>query len=999
MRVRETITGAAACVWLLSAHAAAQTGTGGIAGVVRDATGEVVPGVTVEASSPALIEKTRTVVTDGSGQYSIVNLRPGVYVVTFTLTGFNTARREGIELTADFTAPVNVEMRVGALEETITVTGQSPVVDTRNVVQTRDMTRDVLDNIPTGKLFQSVEILVPGMSVGQTLASGGQKQDVGGTLGNASVTVGIHGGRPRDQQILFDGLDVSIAQSPAIPVIILQDGNVQEMSLTYGANPAESSTAGVRINMIPKDGGNTFRGSYFGNFSNSSLQANNVDDSLRQKGFGAPNRLNKIYDFNPTLGGPVLHDKLWFYGGFRYFYNNNWAGGVFYNQDPTAFVYKPTTQQGFLDQYGWNSGLRLTWQATPRNKVTAYYNYDHNCDCHRGLSGLVTPDAAQYLRFKTNLYQGTWTSPITSRLLLESGLSVLWTSADYQPEPGSTQDGVIEASSGVNSRFPPTGQWSRSHTYYARAALNYVTGTHALKVGFTMEEQGEVFGTYQGPDNLRYTLLNGMPLSVTYYTTPYNFGASVRPSLGVYAQDQWTVSRLTLNYGLRMDHFAVTADPTSLPPTEWLPVARNFSASQVVSWNDLSPRLSVAYDLFGTGKTALKANLSRYVLQLGADSFGAFYPTNASNPSTVRSWTDADHDFIVQGDPLNPAPNGELGPSSNRSFGQTIFTTTLDPAFATGYDKRPYNWDVSAGVQHQLLPQVSVSAMFYRRWFGNFSTGGGTVDTENLAYTPADFTPYCVPVPLDPRLPGGGGNKLCSLFDVNPAKVGEMNNVGTRAPGEYEHWTGVDLSVNARLKSGMLLQGGLSTGKTTLDKCATWNNPIWTNPIQSLTSLAGQYGLPPLGQVTAFCHMEEPFLSQVKFIASYPLPYSVLVSAAVQSIPGQPIYANYLATNAVIAPSLGRNLSSGPNGTVTVNVIPPGAEYLDRINQLDLRGTKSFTVMKTRRVQAMVDFYNIFNANTVTTANPSYGNTGSSWLKPIAILQGRFIKFGLSLSF
>jgi hypothetical protein len=998
MRLPRTIIGTVACLFLMAPHLAAQIGRGGIAGVVRDATGDVLPGVTVEASSPALIEKVRSVVTDGSGQYSIVDLRPGVYVVTFTLTGFNTVKREGIELTADFTAPVNVDMRVGAVEETITVTGESPVVDTRNVVQARVMTRDILNNIPTGKLFQSIEVLIPGMSVGQSNASGGSKQDVGGTLGNVSMTMGIHGSRARDQQIMFDGMDVSVPQHNAIPIIILQDGNVQEMSMLYGANPAESETGGVHINLIPKDGGNTFRGSFFGNFSNSSLQANNVDDHLRQAHFSAPNHLNKIYDLNPTLGGPILRDKLWFYGAYRYFYNNNWAGGVYYNQDPTAWIYKPDlTRQGFLDQWGYNSGFRLTWQATPRNKFTLYDNYDHNCDCHRGLSANTAPDASTYLRFKTNLYQGTWSSPVTNRLLLETGLSVLWSTAAYAPQLGSTQDGVTEASIPITYRFP-SASWSRSHNYFARAALNYVSGAHAFKVGLTWLNQGLRFDYIQGPGDARFTLLNGKPLSVTYYASPYSYAASVRPNIGVYAQDQWTIRRLTVNGGLRFDHYVNTHDALYLPPTQWLKTARNFPAGEVLNWKDLSPRLSVAYDLFGTGKTALKANLSRYVLQLGTDSTTPFYPTFASNLSTMRTWKDPDGDFIVQGDPLNPLTNQELGPSSNQNFGKTIFTTTLDPAFATGFGNRPYNWDVSAGVQHELLPQVSVSAMFYHRWFGNFSIGGqGTVVTENRAYTPADFTSYCVTVPRDPRLPGGGGNKLCSLFDIDPALVGRMNNVGTWAPHESEHWTGVDLSVNARLRHGLLLQGGLSTGKTTLDKCASWRDPRITNPIAAQTSFAGVGA--PLGQVIDFCHQVEPFLPQVKFMASYPFPYGVGLSAAFQSLPGQPIYANYLATNDAIAPSLGRDLSSGPNGTVTFNVIRPGSMYLDRINQLDLRATKAFDLMTTRRFEVMVDFYNIFNANTVTTANNSYGTNGSSWLRPMSILQGRFAKFGIQLTF
>jgi hypothetical protein len=384
------------------------------------------------------------------------------------------------------------------------------------------------------------------------------------------------------------------------------------------------------------------------------------------------------------------------------------------------------------------------------------------------------------------------------------------------------------------------------------------------------------------------------------------------------------------------------------------------------------------------------------VLQQGAfDLTSSANPVQSSNNTTTRTWTDANGDFIVQGDPLNPAANGELGVSSNRNFGRTVFTTSLDPALTSGFNVRPYNWEVSAGLQHEVLPRLSMTANYYRRWFGNFTA------TENRAYTPADYTPYCITAPSDSRLPGGGGYPVCGLFDVDPAKAGQVNNLTTPASrfGDVtETWNGVDVTVNARMQAGVVVQGGVSTGRTALNMC-----PIWAqHPNVSIaSSLQASASTAPggAGQVGDFCDQQSALLTQVKFLGSYPLPWwGVQMSATFQNFPGQPIFANYVATNAVIRPSLGRNLSSGANGTVTFNIVPPGEMYLDRITQVDLRGSKAFRIGPTR-MTGMIDLYNLFNANTVNTANYSYGTTGASWLVPQVILAGRIVKFALQANF
>ena len=249
---------------LLPLEAAAQQ-QGSIAGIVVDASGAVLPGATVEASSPALIERTRSVVTDGSGQYRIVDLRPGVYSVTVTLPGFSTVRRDGIELTVGFTATVNAELRVGSVEETVTVSGAAPVVDIQNVNQIRVITTDVLENIPTGRGFANFATLIPGVTMSNSSLN--ISQDVGGGTGYNFAFAAIHGGKAMDQQVMVNGMSVTSLTGTGGTRTNWSDGATQEYGLQLAAHSAEIAYGGIFANVLPKEGGNRFTGQVFANFA------------------------------------------------------------------------------------------------------------------------------------------------------------------------------------------------------------------------------------------------------------------------------------------------------------------------------------------------------------------------------------------------------------------------------------------------------------------------------------------------------------------------------------------------------------------------------------------------------------------------------------------------------------------------------------------------------------------------------------------------------------
>jgi hypothetical protein len=403
---------------------------------------------------------------------------------------------------------------------------------------------------------------------------------------------------------------------------------------------------------------------------------------------------------------------------------------------------------------------------------------------------------------------------------------------------------------------------------------------------------------------------------------------------------------------------------------------RHADAGEVFNWKDVSPRLGAAYDLFGNAKTAIKWSLGRYVLQQGVNTLELVNPIVTTAATQTRTWNDVNRDFVVQGDPLNPDLNLELGPTNNRNFGKSVVNTRLDPAFARGYGVRPFNWELSVGVQHELLPRVSVNASYFRRAFGNFQI------TRNALVTPSDFTEYCVTAPTDSRLPGSG-QRICSLFDVNvPGRLLSVITGSGTVGDQQSNWNGADFTTNVRLPNGVILQGGISTGKTMTDNC------------DILSKVGNATGNPS----TRFCHVETPLLNNVKLLASYTFPWHLALSGAFQSNPPAQITSTFTAGNALIAPSLGRNLSAGSTATAAVELVAPGTLYNDRMYQFDVRLAKDFKV-GPMQWQGLLDLYNAFNGNAVLSQNNNYGTSGTSWQVPLTILPGRLVKFGVQMKF
>ena len=962
---------------------------GSITGVVEDTSGGVLPGVTVEAASPVLIEQVRAVVTDGTGQYRIVDLPAGAYDVTFTLPGFAVVVREGIELTGTFTATVGAQLQVGTLEETITVTGESPVVDVQTTNTERVINREILEVIPSARNEYGLGVLIPGV----TLTGG---QDVGGSGGQSAFpSIQIHGSEDLVQAI--GGLSISVLTTGTHQPVRVNPAAMQEIVMDTAGGGAEFGVGGIRITRVPKDGGNTFNGVFLGTFANNSMQGDNLSQELIARGLRTPNEVNKNYEWNPGFGGPILRDKLWFYVSGMRRRSSMFPAGLFRDanfNNPNVWTFEPSNVRATNERVQDDIHVRLTWQVTPRNKF-AYTMHDANlCWCPQNASlrsSQEAEDAREYPVRMINSFE--WTTPLTNRVLLEVGGNYIRSVSDSFPFEGTRPEMIQVTDQGTGMVFRAGAGFRHRPEWVVnvRTALSYVTGSHALKVGFTHRNGAQEEHKFE-VNPLRFRFRNGVPNRLTMTGLPTEHSGNrltvvqeVDHDIGAYVQDKWTSGRLTVNLGVRYDYFTNSFPEQFAGPVLFLP-DRNLTIPKTLGskFHDITPRLGAAYDVTGTGKTAVKVSVNKYVASLGS---GGLRATGTSNPmnnlfvSTNRNWDDANGDFVPDCDLLNPAANGECGRWSGpfgsfgatgrgrvgrRSFGE------FDRDLLEGWGRRDYNWEFSAGVQQELSPGVAAEFGYFRRVYGNFLV------TDNRAITTADFTEFSVTGPVDPRLPGGGGQVFSGLHDINPDKFGEQDPFTTRASNfgdQEEYWQGVDLTVNARPGDGMFLQGGMSTGRTVTDDCEVRAN--LDNPEQ------------------LYCRQTTNFLTQVKFLGSYTIPQlDVQFSAAFQSLPGPEIIAEEQFRSRDVRGSLGRNLSGGRRANKTVNLIEPGTLYGDRIYQLDLALAKILRFGGTR-LRLSADIFNALNNDAVLNENEAFGR----FRQPTEILLARFVKFSVQLNF
>ncbi len=979
-------------------------------GVVKDSSGGVLPGVTVEASSPVLIEGAKSDVTNANGQYRITDLRPGTYTVTFSLPGFKQVRQEKVEIRADFTGTLNASLEVGALEEAITVTGSSPTVDVSSNAKVEVMTAEILEQVPTGRTIQGLAQLVSGVSL--------NVPDVGGSRAMQQSYMSTRGLTSANNIVTVDGLMVNGLDGDGAVQQYFNQAMMEEMSYQTSGAGADVSPGGVRMNIVPKDGGNRFAGTFFSSWTDDKFQSKNLTDNIVSRGLRFGPGIQRIYDFNLAVGGPIKKDKVWFFTSGRAWSVNAPIADVFGAPSGTSYQNALVgcrsgalkCEAGIDDQKIKSGLLRLTWQATSKHKFSVYYDEIDKFRGHGMNAGDDPATASQiWTSPKYNSAAAKYTGTLSNQLLAEAGYSFNY------------EEYVITNQNGVN-KTPFSPEWyagasRRDQNFTAltnglanwggrypdrfnmMGALSYITGSHNIKGGVqynwgpyvnTREANADLQQVYAGT-----TTPFTNPISVTIYNTPLRYQEKLKADVGVFVQDSWALKRLTVNTGLRWEYLAhEVADQFS--GIGRFVGERKIAAIAMPTWKDFAPRVGIVYDLFGNSKTALKAGFNRYN-ESRTTQFATKYNPLALTSATLQ-WTDLNGNDIAEG----PVGCTYLTTGCEMNYAQmpTNFgvrsLATVDPDF-----KRTYNLETTVGIQHELFPRVSISATAYRRDFHNLPV------TDNLLRTPADYRGVDVVSPLD-------GEVFKAYTVATTAQLRAVNDFDTNAgSGRKQTYNGGDITFNARIPGGGTIFGGFTAERTLRVTCDEPDDPNFLR----------------------FCDDNDngiPFLKQFKFAGTYPIKFGIQASVSFQSIAGRALggYSGTAAAdrNRIAGPGYGDTGSpigtrwlvtpttryaancTGPcrptelviPGMTEAQLLLPlkayGTEFLDRINQLDFSLAKWFGIGGGRRLQLQADIFNITNANPVLGVRSV--NFGTAAYNQVSgILNPRVIRFGAQLKF
>jgi hypothetical protein len=1017
-RVRQGLLGIA-LFFLSCTVAAAQT----ISGMVTDPSGAVLPGVTVETTNTAT-RQVRTVTTDEAGRYVVANLQPGNYSVAYTLSGFAPVTRAGITLTSDFTAAIDMQLTLGGQTDTITVTADAPLVDIRSSAAPQTIDRETMDILPTGsRSAEAIGVLIPGVTL-RAAGNGTISRDVGGSSMMNTSPLQFRG--TNDTVQVIQGMRrVYLRPGPEFTGIRVNDGAVQEMTFGQGAEALDMGQSGMRINVVPKSGGNVLHGTMFGTYTGEAFQSKmNIDEELTSLGFTNPTGVIKLWDLNPSVNGPVQKDRLWFALAYRHWGVTNTAP-ITINESTDGHSYKPGTTSATDPGHIWDVTGRLTWQASGKDNIATFLEAQKPTRERFRIAATVSPEAAGINTFPAQTYNVRWTRVESGSLLFDVGyqhynmenqvvhvdqsMTRDWCYDNIMtphttPAPFYT---ITEQSTGILYNLSNNCRNDHTKNNHVLGTATYIQGAHEWRSGvsfFNAESYNPQL--VAGYASVRYSGVTAtQPVSVPNQVTlqlPRAQTDIVKGDIGLWVQDRWRLNRLTLNYGVRLDMLRTGWPEETLPPNPFGVNLTVAAEDSFVNWKDVSPRVGAAYDLFGTGRTALKGSVGRYVEATGIALTAQGNPMSALAATTNRTWTD-NGDFT----PFNPdftlQTADVFGPSSNANFGQASRDTTVDEELRSGWGKRPATYEADFGVQHQIGGNASVTAIGYHRWNTNM------IATENVALSRSQFSgPFCVTAPTTTTsakaslLPDGGGYPVCGLYDVVPAANGLVSNLVTSAKNVGDVTltnTGFTMSADVRL-ANVRLSGGFDMRNDRQDTCGILAGD---HPAALGIGGAPTYDSSTFADGSKFCETETGYRPDVKFSGAYELPWGIMTSATFQNAAGPPITGTWAAPNSVIAApgALGRNLAACPatgncTATKTINLIQPQTEFGDRLNQIDLRVSKRFALRQGARFAINADLYNVTNTNWII----AYGTTfGPNFLRPSQVLSPRMFKIGGQFDF
>lgn len=985
---------------LLPAVARAQSA---FTGTVKDTSGAVMPGVTVEAASPVLIEKVKSAITDENGLYRIVDLRPGRYTITFTLPGFNTQTREGVELQSNFTATINVELSVGTLQESVTVSGASPVVDVQSNVKQQVISREVLDAVPTAKTIQGLGQLVLGVTL--------NSPDVGGSRAMQQTYFAIRGTGGAQSVVLVDGLMTNGLMGDGAVQAYNNEAMSQEMVYQTAGGAAETLTGGITMNLVPKDGGNQFRGGFKYAKSPKQWQGNNLTDDLKSPGVTGVDKIDHFEEFNLEQGGPIVRNRLWFFGAFRRAYYDKPIANTFQTDGsvpyPQAYARcrdnPGTCEQGISDEKMSNPVARLTWQVSERNKLAVYNDRALRLRGH-AMGSLTDPNTASVIWNTPNFSTGSlkWTSTLSSKLLLEVGTSYNRERYDNLYQPGIfAERGTAPWYRNVRKNDISTGYlWNASGAqlgnypdrYNFQAAISYVSGAHNVKIG-VMDQWGYYRRYNNANADLYQTYQNGAPLRVTVLNTPLEVQENLDANFGVYAQDSWNLGKLTVNYGARFDYLKQRVVGQDAQQGRFANIAA-YDDIVLPVWKDFSPRISAVYNLSGDGKTAVRVGYNKFVTAQTTGFAQLYNPTALATRDLA--WTDVNGDDIAQ---------GERGCGGYPSTGCEINFAGLPTNFGvrslSQFDpdlERPYQLALNAGITHELFTGFTVSAEYFRSDFKDITV------RRNSLRTAASYDQFTIASPLD-------GSSV-NVWLPKPGVASQVANVDSTSPDMKRTYNGFDFSFNARMRGGVRAFGGVSVERTINDVCVA----AQSDPNRSLYCNQADSGIPWQKQLKATVVYPIPF-QQITLSIAYQGLNGYLSGTAAQAYGGftagtgfdnpRGLGTHYLVTpttryaanctgactpGALVLPAMA---ASGV-ASIQVPLVAPETEFTPRLNQFDISLSKAVDLGGFRFIPKL-DVFNALNSDDYTSVTSTQFGA-ATYMRPSVVLQGRIVRIGANLT-
>lgn len=920
----------------------AAQGVGAIGGTIADASGGVLPGVTVTLANPGTIGGNRSAVSDERGAYQFTRLVPGRYTVRAELQGFRSAVQESVVVNADVTVRVDLKLEVGPLAEDIVVKGESPLLDTTSALNQTVLSREVLDALPNRSDVWAIARVIPSVVLG--------KVDVGGSEAFLQSSTTVHGSS-NENGYMFDGMDISSVTGNGTVAMIYPDPFAfQESNYQTGNGPAETSKGGVIFNMITKSGTNRRHGGYMFTGANHGMAFANYSPELKAQLLAAvpaaaraanPNivpgaDIQNILDTGGWLGGPIVRDKLWYSISFHDQILNQYLLGN-YNTDGA---------QVLDDNLMWTFASKLSWQVTQNSQLSYFYTVQYKLIGHRNGGGLFAESQARNVSTKyPQVNQVKWTKPISSRVVVDVSGSLMRVSDDFRPEPGVKEGDISHFDSVTNTYTVALPNYHDNPEFrgVVLASVNYVVGDHDVKVGYNYMREMSGF-PYTSTSGMRAVFRNGVPDSVNTYNTPTNY-TMYDSNQAVYVQDKWRpIRKLTLNLGLRFETNHGWQPATCQPQTTFVQ-AQCFPAIEgAPDWKALAPRFSAVYDLFGDGKTALKVAANRYDIPPGVSNVSQINPLVVT--SDTRAWTDLNGDRVPQ--------LSELGPSTGFNFGTTNhFSPTL---------KWPVANEYSVEVERQLPWNVVVSASYTRRETRR------NIGPKNLA------------VPLESYLPlqvtEATSGRQVTVYNQSPALRGKFDVLWDNFPALDTTYNGAGFTVDKRLSGRWMLMAGANFGRTLGD--------IFCNGTVTCTATTGDLNNPNFTFRQGLVGNDVPVSLRVSGL--YQMPWGVSVSATAQRFTGFPENTTVLVGgNTVGLTQVSQSLVVEPRGTTR----PPPVNSLD----VSLRKTWKY---RSVAFEPVLDAYNLMNTASLLSRVTQLGPT---YLRPVTIQRGRLIKLGVNVSF